>query len=287
MKENPIGGVFTTPDVWAKDEDINQFLPEGQKIWLPLGRDCIKKICDILKIKEILIPEFSCDFGLVRPLQEKNVNIIFYKLKDNLQIDFDDIRRKVTKKTDALMIIHYFGFSQNIDKIKDFCTDYNIKFIEDCAQSFLSTYKNQHLGSFGDLSFFSLRKSLPVSDGSLICVSNKRFSQIYSSSKVSRMTTFLLDKFDYKKIKETRRANFSYLLKRVKKFEPVFKSLPKGVCPLYFPIRLKNRDRVLWQLAKRKIYCAPHIPGILSVPCDQRYNTKNDMKFVAETLNDL
>jgi dTDP-4-amino-4,6-dideoxygalactose transaminase len=114
----------------------------------------------------------------------------------------------------------------------------------------------------------------------------------------------MLSKFDFEAIINKRRANFSYLLNCLTNFKsakPLYRKLPKGVCPLGFPILAKDRDDLKKMLIKNRIYPPIHwkLPSdidkdefsvswqisdhILTVPIDQRYNTE-DMQFVADTI---
>ena len=75
----------------------------------------------------------------------------------NLDFNIDEnlIEKKITKKTKAIIVVHLYGKPANMDKIIFIKKKYNLKLIEDCAQSHFSKYKNRYTGTFGDLSAFS------------------------------------------------------------------------------------------------------------------------------------
>ena len=65
------------------------------------------------------------------------------------------IENKITKKTKAIVPVNLYGQSANYENIKKIAKKYNIKVIEDCAQSSGALYKNKPSGSYGDISAFS------------------------------------------------------------------------------------------------------------------------------------
>ena len=96
----------------------------------------------------------------------------------NLMPNFDQIKKCVNKKTKAIVIVHYQGFSVDyLDKLQIFCKKKKIVLIEDAAQCFGSYFKKKPLGSFGDLSCFSFHetKNLHSGLGGMLVVNNKKF----------------------------------------------------------------------------------------------------------------
>jgi dTDP-4-amino-4,6-dideoxygalactose transaminase len=76
-------------------------------------------------------------------------------IKDNLLMDLNNIKKKITKKTKAILYVHFTGLVQDLTGLKKFCKKKNFFLIEDCAQSFYGKIKNQFAGSFSDVSAFS------------------------------------------------------------------------------------------------------------------------------------
>jgi dTDP-4-amino-4,6-dideoxygalactose transaminase len=119
----------------------------------------------------------------------------------------------------------------------------------------------------------------------------------YSISPLS--AALLRSAFDYRKISARRRSNYRYLEKSLGSIA-VFPSLPEGITPLGFPVRVPDRERVLRALYREGIYppvhwrLNHHVPRefrdshrlsaeIMTIPCDQRYD-RADMKRVIEAL---
>ena len=70
-------------------------------------------------------------------------------------IDPFKIEEKITSKTKAIMVVHLYGKSCNMDPILDITKKYDLKLIEDCAQSHGAKYKNKTTGTFGHFGAFS------------------------------------------------------------------------------------------------------------------------------------
>lgn len=74
---------------------------------------------------------------------------------NTLTIDLEDAKSKITPKTKAILPVHYGGGAGNLDGLYKFAKEYNLRVIEDAAHAFGSEYKNQLIGSFGDICCFS------------------------------------------------------------------------------------------------------------------------------------
>ena len=87
-----------------------------------------------------------------------------------MNIDENLIERKITKKTKALLIVHFAGLPCNMKKILQLTKKYNLKLIEDCAHAIESEYENRKVGNFGDTGCFSFysNKNITTGEGGMI-----------------------------------------------------------------------------------------------------------------------
>ncbi len=146
-------------------------------VFYPYGRNAAYEIGRLLKLSskdEVLLPGFLCN-TVSRPFSLFTKKVRFFGVKKNLSIDFKDLETKISSRTKALVVIHYFGFPQNMERIRRICKKHGIYLIEDCAQSLFSRYRGKLLGSFGDMAFFSLRKTLPLPEGAALVINNTEF----------------------------------------------------------------------------------------------------------------
>ncbi|MHA2067599.1 MAG: aminotransferase class V-fold PLP-dependent enzyme [Candidatus Thorarchaeota archaeon] len=95
---------------------------------------------------------------------------------DTYQISLDDLRRKITEKTRAIIVVHLYGMMSNMDDVCDICRDNNIVLLEDAAQAHGAEWKGKKAGSFGKISCFSFYpgKNLGAyGDGGAICTDDE------------------------------------------------------------------------------------------------------------------
>lgn len=86
-------------------------------------------------------------------------------------IDPESIRKKITKKTKAIMAVHWGGYPCDMDEIHAIAKEYNLPVIEDAAHALGASYKNQAIGNLSDFTIFSFQaiKHLTTGDGGAIC----------------------------------------------------------------------------------------------------------------------
>lgn len=111
------------------------------------------------------------------PILANNLKIKWVDIDpDTLNMDLDDLARKISPKTKAIMLVHWGGYPNDLDKVRAIQDKayhmYGFKpvVIEDGAHSFGSTYKGKPIGTHGNLAMFSLQaiKHLTAVDGGLL-----------------------------------------------------------------------------------------------------------------------
>ena len=134
-------------------------------------------LLNIKKGDEVIIPSYGY-VSLCNSILLRGGTPIFADINpQNLNIDPDDIERKITKKTKAIYIIHYAGNSCNLEKIIKIKKKYNLYLVEDAAHAFLGKYKDKYLGTIGDIGVFSFHETKNITGGQAGCISinNKKF----------------------------------------------------------------------------------------------------------------
>jgi dTDP-4-amino-4,6-dideoxygalactose transaminase len=108
-----------------------------------------------------------------------------------LNMDLDDLERKITSKTKVIMLVHWGGYPNDLDRIKEIqnrCKElhgFKPVVIEDCAHSIGSKYKGKLIGNHGNLCTFSLQaiKHVTSVDGGVLLVPHK---ELYTRGKLLR-----------------------------------------------------------------------------------------------------
>ena len=103
---------------------------------------------------------------------------ILVDVKDDFNIDCDQIERAITKKTKAIMPVHLNGLIADMDKIKKIANHHKVKIIEDSAQAILSKINKKFAGSLGDIGCFSMHPTKTLGaggDGGFVVTNNKNY----------------------------------------------------------------------------------------------------------------
>ncbi|MGG7178094.1 DegT/DnrJ/EryC1/StrS family aminotransferase [Clostridium paraputrificum] len=101
--------------------------------------------------------------------------------KDTFNIDTTKIEEKITDKTKAIMPVHIFGQSADMDEINEIAKKHNLKVIEDACQAVGGKYKGRKIGSLGDVacfSFFPTKNLGCAGDGGIIVTSDENVATI-------------------------------------------------------------------------------------------------------------
>lgn len=141
-------------------------------------------LADIKVGDEVIVPSFtfvSTALAFVR----QGADIVFAdSYSDNPNIDADQIEALITKKTKAIVVVHYAGVACDMDKIMSIANKHGIIVIEDAAQAIDSYYISKDgtkkaLGSIGHLSAFSFHetKNIISGEGGMLCINDDRFIQ--------------------------------------------------------------------------------------------------------------
>ncbi len=104
---------------------------------------------------------------------------------DTISIDVDDVRKKITSRTKAIMPVHYAGNPCDIDDLYKLAAQHKIRVIEDAAHALGSTYKGKKIGSFGDVICFSFDsiKNITCGEGGAVICQDKELSDILEQKR--------------------------------------------------------------------------------------------------------
>jgi dTDP-4-amino-4,6-dideoxygalactose transaminase len=92
----------------------------------------------------------------------------FYEATETLEPDESELDALVGPRARALHLIHYLGFPQDAGRWRRWCDERGLLLLEDAAQAWLSSIDGRPVGSFGDVAFFSLYKTVGLADGAAV-----------------------------------------------------------------------------------------------------------------------
>jgi dTDP-4-amino-4,6-dideoxygalactose transaminase len=126
---------------------------------------------------EIIMPSFTFVSTANAFVLRGGVPVFVDIRPDTLNIDESKIEAAITKKTRAIVPVHYAGVACEMDTIMDIALKYNLLVIEDAAQAILSEYKERKLGSIGHLGCLSFHetKNIISGEGGALLVNDERF----------------------------------------------------------------------------------------------------------------
>lgn len=126
---------------------------------------------------EVILPSFTF-VSTANAFVLRGVKPVFVDIRpDTLNLDENLVEKAITEKTKAVIPVHYAGVACNMDKLKEISKKYNLYLFEDAAQGFGSTYKNQPLGTIGDLGTYSFHetKNIISGEGGCLILNNQNF----------------------------------------------------------------------------------------------------------------
>ena len=157
------------------------------------GLEIASILINLKKGDEVIMPSYGF-VSVANSVVLRNAKPVFAEIDPKtLNISYDDIKKKITRKTKAIYVIHYAGHSCEIEKIAKLAKKKRIYLIEDAAHSFLAKYNNKFLGTIGDIGVFSFHETKNLVGGQAGCLS------INNSSLIERTNTILDKGTDRKK----------------------------------------------------------------------------------------
>ncbi|HMK32500.1 MAG TPA: DegT/DnrJ/EryC1/StrS family aminotransferase [Nitrosopumilaceae archaeon] len=255
---------------------------------------------DIKQGDEVLIPSFTF-VATANSVVSVGAKPVFVDiLKENYTIDPDDLRKKITKKSKAVIPVHMYGNMAYMKELSDIANKYNLEIIEDAAQSLGTTYKGKHSGTFSKLGCFSLyaAKVMTSGEGGAIVTDNKnlyeKLRKIRNHGMLHGYDTRILGlnlrlpeinaaiaKIQMKKIGkflQQRQKNARILTELLSDLDDII--IPherKGekVNWYLFTIATKNRNKIMKKLNSEGIGAAAYYP--IPVHKTPFYNTKQNL----------
>jgi dTDP-4-amino-4,6-dideoxygalactose transaminase len=144
--------------------------------------DALEMCAILLNVKEgdeIIMPSYTF-VSTANAFVLRGAKIIFVdSRKDNPNIDEAKIEALITKKSKAIVVVHYAGVACEMDAVMSIAKKHNLFVVEDAAQAIDSYYKGKPLGSIGHLAAFSFHetKNIQCGEGGLLAINDEQFIQ--------------------------------------------------------------------------------------------------------------
>lgn len=298
-----------------------EFIPKFEKAWaekigtkgcvmMPCGTHALHTALEILDIApgdEVLVSPFTYIATIDVILLNYALPVFVDSDLATFQMNPDDIERRITKNTRAILPVHIYGAPANMDKILAIAKKHNLPVIEDACQSHMAEWRGKKVSTLGTVGCFSFQesKNLPGGEaGALVSNDEKLIEKSYifrdfgrnpkAGSFIVRGTKYRISDFAaailmaqltrFDEISATREKNAAYLTEELKKIPGIIpqQHYPESTRQSYYVYGLRYDKTQFNNLSRSKFIDAVKSEGI---PIGAGYTPLNKEPFIENTLN--
>ena len=168
------------PTIEKFERTVAKFVGNKHAVAVSSGTAALHAACFAAGIEpedEVLVPTltFAASANCVLYLRAKPVLVDINYETGN--IDLNEIRKKITQKTKAIIAVDFAGHPADWDKLKKLARKYNLILIDDAAHALGSQYRGKMIGSIADLTCFSFHpvKTITTGEGGMVITNNKNY----------------------------------------------------------------------------------------------------------------
>lgn len=178
----------TGPNIEKFEKKLSKYLGTNYAVLFNSGTSALHALMLAYNIEpgdEIIVPSFTFIATANAPLFVGSKPVFAEIEKETFGLDPEDIKKKITKKTKAIMPVHYGGCSCKINEIKKIAKESNLILIEDAAESLGAKVNNRMIGTYGNSAMFSFcgPKVITTGEGGMIATNSRK---IYEKLKLIR-----------------------------------------------------------------------------------------------------
>jgi len=176
------GQLILREDVERFEKKLAEFLGVKYVVSLNSGTDALifaLKSAGIGPGDEVITVSHTF-FATIEAIIHNGAKPVFVEVREDFLIDPNQIEERITKKTKAIIAVHYNGRMCEMDKIMEIAAKHNLFVIEDSAQALGATYNNKKAGSFGTagcFSFYPAKILGTAGDGGAVCTNDEQIAE--------------------------------------------------------------------------------------------------------------
>ena len=151
---------------------------------------------------EVIVPTFTY-VASANPIKMVGATPVFVdSLMNSWQMDPEDVKRKITDKTKAIIAVHLYGHPCDMDAIMTIANEHNLIVVEDCAEAIGSEIHGKKIGSFGHVACFSFfgNKTITCGEGGMVMTNDEKLYDLlchYKAQGVSKTREYWHDVLGY------------------------------------------------------------------------------------------
>ena len=164
------------------EEEFAAYTGGGYCVGLASGLDALWIAFRVLGIgpgDEVLV-QGNTYIASVMGITMNGATPIFVEPDEYFNMDVSKIEGKITERTKAILVVHLYGQASKMDEVVALAKKYNLKLVEDCAQSHGACFNGQMTGTFGDVGCFSFYPSKNIGafgDGGAVVVKDAKLAE--------------------------------------------------------------------------------------------------------------
>lgn len=163
--------------VWQLEQEVSKFMQIPHTVAVNSGTSALWISLGALGIgpgDEVIVPGYTFIASISSIIYARAIPVLA-EVDESLTLDPEDVKRKITPRTKAIMLVHMLGNPGYIDKIKEIAGQNNLYLIEDSAQALGATYKGKFVGSYGDFGAYSFNiyKTITAGDGGMVATNSE------------------------------------------------------------------------------------------------------------------
>lgn len=164
------------------EEKFSNFLKNKNCVLVNSGTSALTlayRLVGIKKGDEVIVSPLTC-MATNQPLEIIGAKLIFVDVnKDDGNVNIEDLKSKITRKTRAISLVHWAGNPFDIDEVNKIAKHKNIKIIEDAAHAIGAKYKGKLIGNHGNFVIYSFQaiKHFSTGDGGLLVCPTQKIAE--------------------------------------------------------------------------------------------------------------
>lgn len=274
-------------EVKGFEEEFAAYTGGGYCVGLASGLDALWIAFRVLGIGagDEVIVQGNTYIASVMGITMNGATPVFVEPDEYFNIDVSKMEEKITERTKAILVVHLYGQASQMDKIVALAEKYNLKLVEDCAQSHGACFHGQMTGTFGDVGCFSFYPSKNIGafgDGGAVVVKDEKLAEDFrifrnygsekryynkivgANSRLDELQAGLL-RVRLKHVKECeeeRQRIAARYLAELKNPKLMLPKVREGATAVWhqFVVRTKERDDLITYLNEREIGTIIHYP---------------------------
>jgi 8-amino-3,8-dideoxy-alpha-D-manno-octulosonate transaminase len=171
-------GPKTPKKVAQFEEEFARFMGTRYALAVTSGTAALQCALTALEVgpgDEVILPAWTW-YSCYNAILLTGALPVFGEVDESFTLDADDVERKITSRTKAIMVVHLWGGPADMDRILAVARKHKVRVLEDAAQSVGAQYKGRRLGSLGDIGIYSFQTSkiITAGEGGAVVTSDPR-----------------------------------------------------------------------------------------------------------------